>query len=258
MRYCRVATPEGPRWAREDGDELQLLGAPPYAGGIDAGGRVARASARLLAPAEPSKIVAIGLNYKDHAKERGKPVPKEPLIFMKPATTVIGPGDTIQRPAWAGRVDHEAELGVVIGKRARDVASPEAARAHVFGALCLNDVTARELQDKDVQFTRAKGFDSFCPVGPCLVSDLDLAALRIEGRVNGAVRQSSCTDQLVFPVEFLVYFVARVMTLLPGDIIATGTPAGIGPLEVGDVVEVEIEGIGVLRNPVGPREGAEA
>lgn len=258
MRYYRVATAQGPRWAREHGDELQLLTAAPYLSGVDYGASVARSTARLLAPAEPSKIVAIGLNYKDHAAERGKPVPKEPLMFLKPPSAVLDPEAPIQKPAWAGRVDHEAELGIVIGRTATDVASPEAARAHIFGALCVNDVTARELQDKDVQFTRAKGFDSFCPLGPCLVSDLDLTSLAIEGRVDGIVRQKSSTAQLIFPPAELVFFVSRVMTLYPGDIIATGTPAGIGPLEAGDTVEVEIEGIGVLKNPVAWRLGAAA
>ena len=142
--------------------------------------------AQLLAPATPSKIVAIGLNYKDHAAERGKPLPAEPLIFLKPPSSLVGPGDAIRRPAWAGRVDHEAELGIVIGRKAYDLASPDDAAAHIFGAVCVNDVTARDLQDKDVQFTRAKGFDTFCPVGPCLVSELDLGTLTVEGRVNGA------------------------------------------------------------------------
>jgi 2-keto-4-pentenoate hydratase/2-oxohepta-3-ene-1,7-dioic acid hydratase in catechol pathway len=211
---------------------------------------VARDEARLLAPVLPSKIVAIGLNYKDHAAERGKPLPAEPLIFLKPPSAVIGPGETIRRPAWAGRVDHEAEMGIVIGRAARDLPGPEEARGHVLGALCVNDVTARDLQDKDVQFTRAKGFDTFCPLGPCIATGLDLANLEVVGRVNGVVRQKSRTDQLIFDAFHLVWFVSRVMTLLPGDIISTGTPAGIGPLASGDVVEVEVEGVGVLRNPV--------
>lgn len=205
---------------------------------------------RILAPVAPSKIVAIGLNYKDHAAERGKPLPAEPLIFLKPPSAVIGPGETIRRPAWAGRVDHEAEMGIVIGRAARDLPDAEAARGHVLGAVCVNDVTARELQDKDVQFTRAKGFDTFCPLGPCIATGLDLANLEVVGRVNGVVRQKSRTDQLIFDAFHLVWFVSRVMTLLPGDIISTGTPAGIGPLASGDVVEVEVEGVGVLRNPV--------
>jgi 2-keto-4-pentenoate hydratase/2-oxohepta-3-ene-1,7-dioic acid hydratase in catechol pathway len=250
MRYYRVATAQGPVWAREDGPVLRLLEGDPFTGTRDQDGRIDRAVARILPPVVPSKIVAIGLNYKDHAAERGKPIPAEPLIFLKPPSAVIGPGDTIRRPAWAGRVDHEAEMGIVIGRAARDLASPEAARGHILGALCVNDVTARELQDRDVQFTRAKGFDTFCPLGPCIATGLDLQNLEVVGRVNGIVRQKSRTDQLIFDASHLVWFVARVMTLLPGDIISTGTPAGIGPLAAGDVVEVEVEGVGVLRNPV--------
>jgi 2-keto-4-pentenoate hydratase/2-oxohepta-3-ene-1,7-dioic acid hydratase in catechol pathway len=203
------------------------------------------------APVQPSKVVAVGLNYKDHAAERNKPLPKEPLLFLKPSTAVIGPDEPIRRPAWAGRIDHEAEMGIVIGKAAHDLASPEAGLTHVLGAVCVYDVTARELQDKDVQFTRAKGFDTFCPVGPCLATGLDWGGgLAILGSVNGQVRQRSNTRELIFPVGYLVWFVSRVMTLLPGDMITTGTPSGIGPLETGDVVEVELEGVGRLRNPV--------
>jgi len=250
VRYYRIAGADGPSWAREDGDRLRLVSGDPFSGTTDGRATVGRDEARLLAPVAPSKIVAIGLNYKDHAAERGKALPAEPLIFLKPPSAVIGPGETIRRPAWAGRVDHEAEMGIVIGRAAHDLPSPEAARAHVLGALCVNDVTARDLQDKDVQFTRAKGFDTFCPLGPCIATGLDLADLAVVGRVNGVVRQQSRTDQLIFDAFHLVWFVSRVMTLLPGDIISTGTPAGIGPLASGDVVEVEVEGVGVLRNPV--------
>jgi len=250
VRYYRIAGADGPSWAREDGDRLRLVSGDPFSGTTDGRATVGRDEARLLPPVAPSKIVAIGLNYKDHAAERGKALPAEPLIFLKPPSSVIGPGETIRRPAWAGRVDHEAEMGIVIGRAAHDLPSPEAARAHVLGALCVNDVTARDLQDKDVQFTRAKGFDTFCPLGPCIATGLDLAGLAVVGRVNGVVRQQSRTDQLIFDAFHLVWFVSRVMTLLPGDIISTGTPAGIGPLASGDVVEVEVEGVGVLRNPV--------
>jgi len=248
--YVRLLTPSGPRWAVEDEATYALLDAAPYAGGRPTGERSSATEAQLLAPATPSKIVAIGRNYRDHAQELGNPVPEEPLLFLKPESAVIGPGEAIHLPAWAGRVDHEAELGVVIGTAAHDLASPADALAHVFGAVCVNDVTARELQKKDVQFTRAKGFDTFCPVGPRLVAGLDLSEVPVVGRVNGAVRQESTTASLIFPVAHLVWFVARVMTLRPGDIISTGTPAGVGPLLAGDVVEVEVGGVGVLRNPV--------
>ena len=163
---------------------------------------------------------------------------------------MIAPGEAIRHPGWVGRVDHEAELAVVIGKEASRLPGPEGALEHVFAATALNDVTARELQDKDVQFTRAKGFDTFCPVGPCLVTGLDLGRRRVVGRVNGEKRQDGSTVQMVFPVEYLVWYVSRVMTLFPGDIISTGTPSGVGPLRPGDETEVEVEGVGTLANPV--------
>jgi 2-keto-4-pentenoate hydratase/2-oxohepta-3-ene-1,7-dioic acid hydratase in catechol pathway len=251
VKYYRVLTPTGPAWARGEGEHLRLLSAAPWTEEAQHLHETLEADeARLLAPVAPSKIVAIGLNYRDHAQERGKPLPEEPLIFLKPPSSLIGPGETIRRPAWAGRVDHEAELGLVIGRKAHDLPSPAAAAGHIFGAVCVNDVTARELQDRDVQFTRAKGFDTFCPVGPCVVTGLDLGALRVEGRVNGQVRQRGTTAQMIFPPGHLVWAISRVMTLLPGDIISTGTPAGIGPLATGDVVEVEVEGVGILENPV--------
>jgi 2-keto-4-pentenoate hydratase/2-oxohepta-3-ene-1,7-dioic acid hydratase in catechol pathway len=250
VRYYRLATLTGPRWAREDEGRLLLLDDAPFTGARETGEVVPLAEAHLLAPITPSKIVAIGLNYKDHAAERGKALPKEPLLFLKPPSTIIGPGAAIRRPSWAGRVDHEAEMGLVIGRTAFDLPGPEAAAACLFGVTAVNDVTARELQDKDVQFTRAKGFDTFCPVGPAVVTGLDLENLRVVGRVNGVVRQESTTAQLIFGPAHLVWFVSRVMTLHPGDMISTGTPAGIGPLLAGDVVEVEVEGVGVLRNPV--------
>jgi 2-keto-4-pentenoate hydratase/2-oxohepta-3-ene-1,7-dioic acid hydratase in catechol pathway len=250
MRLYRVRTGQGASWAREEGDRLRLLDGDPFSGTTDRPQTVPVPEADLLAPATPSKIVAIGLNYRDHAAERGKPLPREPLIFLKPPSALIGPGEPIRLPEGVGRVDHEAEMGIVIGSAASRLPSPEAARGHILGAVCLNDVTAREVQDRDVQFTRAKGFDTFCPVGPCLATGLDLERLRVEGRVNGEVRQRSSTEQLIFPPEYLVWFVSGVMTLLPGDIISTGTPSGIGPLAPGDVVEVEVEGVGSLRNPV--------
>ena len=204
---------------------------------------------RVLVPVAPSKIVAIGLNYKDHAAEMGKPLPAEPLMFLKPSTAVIGPGDAIRIPDNAGRVDHEAELGIVIGKRASRVPAASALD-YVLGFTCVNDVTARELQRRDVQYTRGKGFDTFAPLGPCIAIGLDASALDIEGLVNGETRQSSNTRQLIFSVPEIVAFVSGVMTLLPGDVIATGTPSGVGPLTAGDRVTVKIEGIGELSNRV--------
>lgn len=204
---------------------------------------------RVLAPVLPSKIVAIGLNYRAHAEETGRPLPEEPMIFIKPSTCVISPGDPILMPPQSQRVDHEAELAVVIGRAARNVRAGDALE-YVLGYTCANDVTARDLQAKDVQFTRAKGFDTFGPLGPHVVTDIDAGKLEIACRVNGEVRQRSNTNDLVFGVGELVEFVSSVMTLLPGDVIMTGTPDGISPLADGDTVEVELEGIGVLSNPV--------
>ncbi len=197
----------------------------------------------------PSKIVGIGQNYLAHAAEMGKGVPSEPLIFLKPPSSLIGDGAAIVRPRGYARVDHEAELGVIIGRRARRI-DRAAALDHVLGYVCVNDVTVRDLQAKDGQWARAKGFDSFCPVGPRVVSGIDPADLAIVCRVNGVVRQNSRTSDLIFDVPTLIAFVSQHMTLEPGDLISTGTPAGVGNLDPGDVVEVELEGIGVLRNPV--------
>ena len=216
------------------------------------GDPVGRSGHYLLPPVLPSKIVCVGLNYKDHAAEQNKPLPAEPMMFLKPSTAVIGPGDTIVLPDGAGRIDHEAEVGVVIRKRARHVAE-EDARDYVLGITCVNDVTARELQRKDVQYTRAKGFDTFAPVGPCIAVGADYRAARgvgVEGWVNDVRRQSSTTRELIFSIDRLIAFISRVMTLLPGDVISTGTPAGIGPLAPGDRVTVKVDGVGELMNPV--------
>ena len=204
----------------------------------------------LLPPCEPTKIVAVGLSYRDHAAEFGHPVPDEPILFLKPLTALIGPGDKIVYPAISQRVDYEAELAIVMKRKGRNIPRDQALR-YVLGYTCHNDVTARDLQKKDGQWTRAKSFDTFAPLGPCIATGLDPHRLHIEARVNGEIRQSFNSDQLIFDVPTLVAFVSQVMTLSPGDVIATGTPPGVGPLKRGDVVEVEIEGIGVLRNPVG-------
>jgi 2-keto-4-pentenoate hydratase/2-oxohepta-3-ene-1,7-dioic acid hydratase in catechol pathway len=203
---------------------------------------------KFTAPVMPSKIVAIGLNYKDHAAEMKKALPAEPLVFLKPSTAVIGPDEPIRIPQWAGRVDHESEMAVVIGRRAYNVKA-DRAMDYVLGVTCLNDVTARELQQKDVQYSRAKGFDTFAPIGPCIAIGLDPSNLAIEGWVNGEKRQSSNTDQLIFPVPELIEFVTRFCTLEPGDIITTGTPSGVGPLKPGDRMMVKIAGVGALSNP---------
>lgn len=203
----------------------------------------------LLPPVMPSKIVAIGRNYRAHAKEMGGEVPAEPLLFLKPSTAVIGPEEAIQYPATSTQVDYEAELAVVIKTRASRI-NPEEAKAAILGYTCFNDVTARDLQRKDRQWTRAKSFDTFAPLGPCIVTDLDPGQLVVEAYVNGERRQSASTSEMVFSVYDLVSAISQVMTLLPGDVIATGTPEGVGPLRRGDLVEVVIEGIGRLRNRV--------
>lgn len=204
---------------------------------------------KRLPPVMPSKIVCVGLNYKDHAAETGKPLPAEPLIFIKPRTAVIGPGDPIRIPPGVGRVDHEAELGIVIGRRAHRVSRANA-WDYILGLICVNDVTARDLQNKESQYTRCKGFDTFAPIGPCIATGLDGSSRRVEGWVNDQRRQSSTTGQLIFPIDHLVEFVTFVMTLEPGDIISTGTPEGIGPIKAGDRVKIAVEGVGELVNPV--------
>ncbi len=206
---------------------------------------------RLLAPVLPGKIIGIGRNYAAHAQEFGNAPPEdEPMIFLKPPSAVISPADAILLPAASRQVDHEAELGVVIGRTVRNIPDDDDPLRYVLGYTCVNDVTARDLQKKDVQFTRAKGFDTFCPIGPWIETEFDPADAMVTGRVNGEVRQQGRTSQMVFPVQRLIKFLAGIMTLMPGDLIATGTPAGVGPLASGDVVEVEVEGIGILRNPV--------
>jgi 2-keto-4-pentenoate hydratase/2-oxohepta-3-ene-1,7-dioic acid hydratase in catechol pathway len=203
----------------------------------------------LLAPTLPSKIVAVGLNYRDHAAEMGAPIPDEPRIFLKPPSAIIGPDDPIVLPPQSTRVEHEAELAVVLKKRCRNV-PVERVRDYVLGYTCLNDVTARDLQARDRGPTRAKAFDTFCPLGPCIATDIEPNAVTVEAFVNGVVRQSGSTKDFVFPVEDVVARVSEIMTLLPGDVIATGTPAGVGPLSPGDRVEIRIDGIGALKNPV--------
>ncbi|HSK09554.1 MAG TPA: fumarylacetoacetate hydrolase family protein [Vicinamibacterales bacterium] len=207
------------------------------------------AGARLLTPVQPSKIMAIGLNYRDHAAEQKKPLPPEPLVFLKAPSALLAPGEAIRLPAGVGRVDFESELAVVIGRRATKVPRAEA-RRHVLGYTCMNDVTARDLQNRGVQYSHCKGYDTFAPLGPCIAVGLDPGSLRIQGWQNGELRHDSSTNQLIFPVDQLIEYVSAIMTLLPGDIISTGTPSGIGSLRSGDVFTVRVEGIGDLSNPV--------
>lgn len=207
------------------------------------------ADVRVLPPVLPTKIVGIGRNYKDHAAELGNPLPEEPLVFLKPPTAVIGPLDAVVMPAVSERVDYEGEVGVVIRKKARALRDEDPVDGFILGYTCFNDVTARDLQKKDGQFTRAKGFDTFAAVGPCVATGLDPAAIRLKTFLNGKLVQSGSTADLIFSIPYLVRFLSRIMTLNPGDIIATGTPAGVGPVSPGDRVDVQIEGIGVLSNP---------
>lgn len=204
----------------------------------------------LLAPAAPSKIVCVGRNYAEHAVELGNEIPKEPLLFLKAPSAIIKHHDLIRLPSQSGRVEHEGELAIVIGRTATRLADDENPLEYVLGYTCLNDVTARDLQRKDVQFTRAKSFDTFCPMGPFIETELDPTDVRVITLVNGEIRQDGRTSQMVFPVDFLVRYISNQMTLFPGDVIATGTPSGVSKLEHGDVCEVEIIGIGTLSNPV--------
>ena len=204
----------------------------------------------LLAPVSPSKIVCVGRNYKEHAAELGNKMPDEPLLFLKAPSAIIANGERIERPPQSQQVEHEGELGVVIALEARNLGDDKDPLSYVLGYTCVNDVTARDLQRKDVQFTRAKSFDTFCPVGPFIVDGLDPLNLVVTTRVNGTVKQNGRTADMAFSVPFLIRYISNIMTLYPGDLIATGTPAGVSAIKDGDVVEVEIEGIGVLQNPV--------
>ncbi len=206
---------------------------------------------KLLSPANPSKIVCVGRNYAEHAAELGNAVPKEPLLFLKAPSSVITEGERIIVPEQSNQVEHEGELAVVIGRTCKNLSDADNPLENVFGYLCLNDVTARDLQRADVQFTRAKSFDTFCPIGAFIETDLDVSDVRVTTKVNGVIRQDELTSQMTFPVPFLINYISRQMTLNPGDIIATGTPSGVSKLDRGDICEVEIEGIGVLKNPVG-------
>ncbi len=253
MRIGRIMTDNGPQFVIVEDDWLYTLRGDPFRGELWRGAPIGPAAeATWLAPCAPSKIVAVGRNYAEHAREQDAEVPPEPLIFLKPPSAVIGPGAPIRLPPQSRQVEHEAELVVVIGRRGKDI--PEhAAWDYVFGVTCGNDVTARDLQRRDGQWTRSKGFDTFCPLGPWIVTHLspdEIGRAEILCRVNGEVRQRGNAREMIFPIPVLIAFISSVMTLEPGDVIMTGTPAGVGPLRPGDVVEVEVQGVGVLRNPV--------
>lgn len=241
-----MQTDTQPRFAQIDGPHARLLDGVPWLGAKLTSDTLPFREAALLCPVMPTKIVCVGRNYAAHAKELGNEVPKEPLLFFKPPSSLLGPGGTIELPPQSERVEHEAELGVVIGRTCRRV-SPDQAMAAVFGYTCVGDITARDLQKKDGQWTRAKGFDTFCPAGPWIETDLDPADLRVQCSVNDSLRQDGRTRDMIFPVATLISYISQAMTLEPGDLIATGTPEGVGPLVRGDGLAIEIEGIGLLR-----------
>jgi 2-keto-4-pentenoate hydratase/2-oxohepta-3-ene-1,7-dioic acid hydratase in catechol pathway len=249
MRIVRYMSADGPAVGVVEDEAVYALRGDLF-GSWNMGQRVSSLDTlQILAPVVPSKIVAIGKNYLEHAQEMHSAVPEEPLIFLKPPSAVVAHLEPIVYPAISQRVDHEGELAVIIGSRAHHV-EPAQARQCILGYTCANDVTARDLQRKDGQWTRGKAFDSFLPLGPFICTDLDLATASVQTRLNGQVRQSSSFKWMVFTVEHVISYVSQVMTLLPGDVVLTGTPAGVGPMQPGDVVEVEITGIGTLRNHV--------
>src|SRR5262245_37372831 len=248
LRLYKIQHQGTPRYAAEREGQWRLVEGDPF-GKFKETTEIDKNGVKLLAPVQPSKIVCVGLNYKDHALEQNKPLPAEPLIFIKPSTSVIGPGEPIQAPSWAGRIDHEAELGIVIGRTSKNVKANKASE-HIAGLIAVNDVTARDLQNRESQYTRCKGFDTFAPIGPCIAVGLEGRDLQVQAFVNGHVRQNSRTRELIFTIPELVEFISGVMTLLPGDIISTGTPSGIGPIRPGDNVTIHVEGVGALSNPV--------
>ncbi len=249
MKLCRVSANNETFYGVLEGELVRRLVCAPFEGIQLDGREYPLSQVRILAPVEPSKVVCIGKNYYAHAVEMQSTPPEQPLMFLKPSTSVIGPEDVIVYPPDSERLDYEAELGIVISRRCKDVAEDDFQDV-ILGYTCINDVTARDLQAKDGQWTRAKGFDTFCPIGPWIETELDPFSVRVESRLNGRVCQSESTAIMMHNVKKLVAYITRVMTLLPGDVIATGTPAGIGPMQAGDWIEVEVEGIGVLRNRV--------
>lgn len=251
MKIARFSHNDAIQYGIVDEHELVVLaGDPMFAGYETTGERVPLADAAILAPVIPrSKVVCVGKNYHDHAAEMGGVAPEEPLLFLKPNTSVIGSGDTIVRPTISERTEHEGELAVVIGRIAKNVKAQNA-HDYVFGYTVANDVTARDLQKEDGQWTRGKGFDTFCPLGPVIETEFDRTDATIQTRVNGEVRQNAPLSDMIHSVEAIIEYASAVFTLLPGDVILTGTPAGVGPFGAGDVVEVEVSGIGILRNSV--------
>ena len=255
MKICRVTNESfaRPRYALVEDPTLRLLDESKLFEQIIVSSdddSLTLEQVELLAPVTPSKVVCVGRNYREHAAELGNKMPDEPLLFLKPPSSVIATGDRVELPPQSQQVEHEGELGVVIGRTARKLSETDDALSYVFGYTCINDVTARDLQRKDIQFTRGKSFDTFCPVGPWIITDLDPTNATVTTRVNGEVKQNGNTADMAFPVSFLIRYISGIMTLYPGDLIATGTPAGVSRMKHGDVVEVEVGGIGVLRNSI--------
>jgi len=256
VKYCRFEYEGNVRFGlietAAEGERITaLVSDPPALMNIQQITPIMLTDAMLRAPVQPSKIVCVGRNYREHAAELGHDVPPEPLIFLKPPSSLLDPGVNIIRPKISQRVDHEGELGVIIGKTCHNLGPDEDVRPYIAGYTCVNDVTARDLQNKDGQWTRAKGFDTFCPVGPIVSDEIDpWSGIDVETRVNGEIRQSGNTRDFIFPLEVVIRHIAQVMTLLPGDLIATGTPKGVGPMQAGDVVEVFVKDVGTLRNRV--------
>jgi 2-keto-4-pentenoate hydratase/2-oxohepta-3-ene-1,7-dioic acid hydratase in catechol pathway len=269
MKYCRFQLNSQAHYGLVEpvaGSEhiTRLLLTPPHLGEGDLEDlpskrmdQVALSEADLSAPVQPTKIVCIGRNYRAHAAELGHDVPAEPLLFLKALSALLAPKHTVVRPGLSQRVDYEGELGVVIGKKCHRLKPDEDVRPYILGYTCVNDVTARDLQTKDGQWSRAKGFDTFCPAGPVVATGLDpRAGVSVETRVNGSVRQKGTTSDLIFPVDVVLRHISQAMTLFPGDLIATGTPEGVGPVVAGDVMEVTVEGVGTLSNPVADEEAS--
>ncbi|MDX8145524.1 fumarylacetoacetate hydrolase family protein [Lentzea sp. NBC_00516] len=252
MRIARIAHPQGVAFVAVHGDEAAEIAEHPFGTPTFTGRKWPLADVRLLAPILPTKIIGVGRNYADHAKELGNEVPAEPLLFFKPNTSVVGPNVEIKLPAVSERVDFEGELAVIIGQPCRDVPKAKAASV-IMGYTIANDVTARDLQKKDVQFTRAKGFDTFCPLGPFIETEFDPSDVRVVTEVDGEVKQDGRTSLMVHDIPSLVEYVSGIMTLLPGDLILTGTPAGVGPMRAGQTVSVTVDGLGTLTNPVANR-----
>jgi len=257
MKFVRYQDAEtlAPRYGVLDGSTVFQASGDPFDSGLEAGERIGEFDdATILSPVQPGKIVCVGLNYRAHVTENdpNRQVPDEPVLFMKPPSALIGHGATIRIARPEHRTDHEAELVLVIGRMARDVNETDA-MAHVLGVTAGNDVSDRVLQKKDGQWIRAKGFDTYCPIGPCVATDLDLSDLKVESRLNGVVRQSQSTANMIWSPAQLVSYISGIMTLEPGDLIMTGTPEGVGPMEPGDTIEIEVGGVGILRNIVAVR-----